>query len=49
MFKTSKFNNVRKELASNINIPDELMREVIKTQDKQTLWAATRNPNISPS
>ena len=41
------FDETRKSLASNSSLPDDLMSLVIQTTDKQTLWAAQRNPHIS--
>jgi len=41
------FDETRKNLASNGSLPDDLMSLVIQTTDKQTLWAAQRNPHIS--
>jgi len=47
IFAEQPFDQTRQSLAANRSLPDDLMLSVIQTNDKHTLWAAQKNPNIS--
>jgi len=47
IFVNKPYDLIRNALASNPSLPDDLMLTVIQTADKQTLWAAQKNPSIS--